>query len=250
MAFFDPNSGYVRSEQAVLAATTLARSRGAGGLEHRKVLGAEQIGNTWHIHTDHETVTAPRVIIASGTGAGVFCESLNTHLAIKPQVLTWFPILDPKAYAEHQQQIFLRYESDASFYGFPSADGWSIKVAGSVYLDETPSYDHPFEVLPEYLDTVVSYVEKYMPGLDPRPVRTATCADGYTADGTAMLGRVAGLDGVVSAVGLSGHGFKLAPAFGAIAAQLAVSDAPVPGAEFMNPNRFLQGGQRVSSLLI
>ncbi len=238
LAFFDPNSGYVRSEQAVLAAAERARIAGAEFLEHRRVLGMEQRGELWSVRTQHETVTAPRVIVATGTGAGEFCEGLGARLAVLPQVLAWFPIRDPRAYAEQTQQIFLRYENDASFYGFPSADGWTAKVAASVYLDEVAGYDHPFELHPSYLEPVISYVEKYLPGLEPRPVRTATCADGYTADGTALLGPVDGMDGVVSAVGLSGHGFKLAPAFGAIAAELAIDGTTGVDIDFMHPNRF------------
>lgn len=249
-AFFDPNSGYVRSEQAVLSASALARAAGTEFLEHRTVSSIEQKGENWQVTTDQETVSAPRVIVATGTGAGAWGESLGTHIALRPQVLTWFPIRDAAAYAATPQHIFTRYESDASFYGFPSADGWSVKVAASVYLDEVDSYDHPFEVHPHYLDTVIANVEKYMPGLEPRPVRTATCADGYTVDHTALLGKVNGLDGIVTAVGLSGHGFKLATAFGAIAAELAIDGASSTEIGFMDPNRFLAEGVALDRVVV
>jgi sarcosine oxidase len=203
------------------------------------VLAIEQRGEQWQVRTDRETVSAPRVILATGTGAGALCESLNTHLSVLPQVLAWFPIRDPKAYAEQAQQIFLRYESDTKFYGFPSADGWTAKVAASVYLDEVEAYDHPFELRPSYLEPVISSVEKYLPGLEPRPVRTALCADGYLDDHTALLGPVRGLDGIIAAVGLSGHGFKMAPALGTSAAEFAVEGTSRIDVSFMDPNRHL-----------
>lgn len=250
LAFYDPNSGYVRSEQAVLSAVSLARRAGAEFLEHRKVTGLDQHGENWQVTTDQEVVSAPRVILATGTGAGTLAKSLGTHIAIRPQVLTWFPIRDPQAYAATEQQIFTRYEADASFYGFPSADGWTAKVAASVYLDEVQQYDHPFEVHPEYLEQVIRQVGKYMPGLEPRPVRTATCADGYSLDNTALLGKVNGLDGLVTAVGLSGHGFKFATVFGAIASELAIDGASSTDVSFMDPNRFADSAQALTSLAI
>lgn len=238
IALFDPNSGYVRSEQAVLAAVLCARAAGATFLERRIVNGIERVGENWSVRTQSESVTAPRIIVATGTGAGPFCKSLGTHLSVLPQVLTWFPIRDPSAYRERRHRVFLRYEEGASFYGFPSSDGWSVKVAASLYLDEVPHYDHPIELHPHYVDAVTEYVRKYLPGLEPKPVRVAPCADGYISDNTALLGNVAGLEGVVSAVGLSGHGFKMAPALGSAAADLAINGETSLNIGFMSPNRF------------
>jgi sarcosine oxidase len=88
VALFDPEGGYVRSEQAVFSALQLAQRRGASFLGNRKVMALERHRDRWSVRTDQEEVRASRVLVATGTGAGRLCAALGTHLAVLPQVLT------------------------------------------------------------------------------------------------------------------------------------------------------------------
>lgn len=248
VALFDPEGGYVLSERAVFAAVQLAQRHGASFLGGRTVLGLEPHADGWSIRTDQEEVRARRVLVATGTGAGPVCEALGTHVAVLPQVLTWFPIADPGAGRPPVEQVFIRSSHDAQFYGFPSTDGWTVKVAASVYMDEVPSMARPLTWDPRHLDTIQSWVRTYLPDLVPHPVRTVLCADGYTVDWTGLLGGVPGLDGVVVAVGFSGHGFKMAPALGAVAAELAWDGTTATDVSFMNPGRFLDPGRTLTGV--
>ena len=178
---------------------------------------------------------------AGGTGAGPLCDALGTHLAVLPQVLTWFPVADRELLTRQPEQVFIRSSRAARFYGFPSADGWTVKVAASVYLDEVASMARPPSFDPRHLDTIQSWVAEFLPALVPRPVRAVVCADGYTADETGLLGAVPGLDGVVVAVGFSGHGFKMATSLGAVAADLIETGQTATPCDFLNPARFLAG---------
>ena len=76
------------------------------------------------------------------------------------------------------------------------------------------------------------------------------CADGYTDDDTGLLGTVPGMPGVVLAVGFSGHGFKMASALGAIAAELAVDGDSATDVSFMRPDRFVATGSNSTSLAL
>ena len=165
-----------------------------------------------------------------------------------PQILTWFPIGDHDLLARGEQQAFIRSSRDAQFYGFPSSDGWTMKVAASIYLDEVTSMARPITWDPGHLDTVQSWVSTYLPALVPRPVRTVLCADGYTIDDTGLLGFVPGMDGVVVAVGFSGHGFKMASSLGAVAADLITDGTTATDISFMNPARFLPGKDAIDML--
>jgi sarcosine oxidase len=241
VAVFDPEGGYVRSERAVFSAVQLAQRHGATFLEDRTITSLDRSGSSW-------LVRASRVLVASGTGAGSVCAALGTHLAVLPQVLTWFPIADPARYCSQEQQVFIRRTRDAQFYGFPSTDGWTAKVAASIYLNEVPSMARPLTWDPRHLDTVQSWVGTYLPDLVPRAVRTVVCADGYTVDDTGLLGGVPGMEGVVVAVGFSGHGFKMAPALGAVAADLIVAGTTGTDIGFMNPARFLPRSLSIAAL--
>jgi sarcosine oxidase len=91
-------------------------------------------------------------------------------------------------------------------------------------------------------------VGTFLPALVPRPVRTVLCADGYSVDETGLLGFVPGMDGVVVAVGFSGHGFKMASSLGAVAADLISDGTTATDVGFMDPARFLPPGQAVDGL--
>jgi sarcosine oxidase len=249
VALFDPAGGYVRSEQAVFSALTQAQKHSATFLGNRQVAALERDGGgQWLVRTDQEEVRAPRVLLSMGTGAGALCAALNTHLAVLPQVLTWFPIADYDLLRRTPEQVFIRSSRDGRYYGFPSTDGWTVKVAASVYLDEAESTARPLSWDPRHLDTVTDWVGKYLPALVPRPVRTVVCADGYTPDETGLLGFVPGMDGVVVATGFSGHGFKMASSLGAVAADLLADGATATDTGFLNPARFLPEGQTVECL--
>ena len=248
VALFDPEGGYVRSERAVFSAVHLAQRRGASFLGNRTAAALERRGDRWSVRTDQEEVRAARVLIATGTGAGPVCAGLGTHLAVLPQVLTWFPIADADRYRSQQHQVFIRSSRDAQFYGFPSTDGWTAKVAASIYLDEVASMARPLTWDPRHLDTVRSWVGTFLPDLVPEPVKMVVCADGYTADETGLLGHIPGMDGVVVAVGFSGHGFKMATSLGAVAADLIVEGTSTTDVSFMDPMRFSEPQRTVAAL--
>jgi sarcosine oxidase len=248
VALFDPEGGFVRSERAVFSAVSQAQQLGATFLGGRRVLALDRPGDQWVVRTDQEEVRAPRVLVATGTGAGPVCAALGTHLAVLPQVLTWFPIADHDLVGRGGRQVFIRRSQDAQFYGFPSSDGWTMKVAASIYLDEVASMARPISWDPRHLDTVESWVGRYLPALVPRAVRTTVCADGYTVDEDGLLGFVPGLDGVVVAVGFSGHGFKMATSLGAVAADLIADGTTATDVSFLDPGRFLPAGQAVEEL--
>ena len=123
-----------------------------------------------------------------------------------------------------------------------------MKVAASIYLDEVASMARPIAWDPRHLDTVQAWVRTYLPALVPRPVRAVVCADGYTVDETGLLGSVPGMDGVVVAVGFSGHGFKMASSLGAVAADLVAEGTTATDVSFLDPARFLPVGETISEL--
>jgi sarcosine oxidase len=216
----------------------------------------EPYGDRYIVRTDQEEIIASRVIISQGNGAGAVCKELGVHLSVRPQILTWFPAADPAAFCREDMPVFLRRAEEdgrsdnAQFYGFPSADGWTVKVVASIFLDEVESMEKPPTWDPQHLDTIRAWVREFIPGLTPDPVRVATCADGHLPDMTALFGTVPGMEGVVVAAGFSGHGFKMASALGDIAADLVLDGTTATDVSFMNPARFLGPDTRLTSLTL
>ena len=84
------------------------------------------------------------------------------------------------------------------------------------------------------------FAQEALPGVFPTPVRVGTFSDGYTPDGHALLGRLGPESRVVLAVGFSGHGFKMAPAFGEMLAGIVEGESR-PDFDFLRPDRFSIG---------
>ncbi|MGW9415632.1 N-methyl-L-tryptophan oxidase [Arthrobacter cupressi] len=256
VTIFDPEGGYLKSEKAVTAALAEAKRLGATFLGNRKAQSVEKYGDRYIVRTDQEEIIASRVVVSQGNGAGAVCKELGVHLAIRPQVLTWFPAVDPSSFLREDMPVFVRRAEEegrsdkAQFYGFPSADGWTMKVVGSVYMDDVQSMEKPPTWAPEFLEPIRAWVREFIPGLIPDPVRVATCADGHLPDQTALFGRVPGMEGVIVAAGFSGHGFKMASAMGAIAADLLLEGTTATDVSFMNPARFLGPDTRLTSLAL
>ncbi|HWU45639.1 MAG TPA: N-methyl-L-tryptophan oxidase [Humibacter sp.] len=256
VTIYDPEGGYLNSERAVTAALVEAARLGAEFLGNRKAHSIEKYGDRYLVRTDREELIASRVIISQGNGAGAVCKELGVHLSVLPQILTWFPCVDPAAFCRQDLPVFLRRVEEegrsdkAEFYGFPSADGWTAKVVGSMYLDEVESMERPPSWDPRLLDRIRTWVGEFIPGLIPDPVRVAVCADGHLPDATGLLGTVPGMEGVVVAAGFSGHGFKMASALGAIAADLVLEGTTATDVGFMDPTRFLGPDARLTSLAL
>ena len=253
---FDPGGGYLNPEKAVTAALLEATRLGAEFLGNRKAHSVETFGDRYIVRTDQEEIIASRVVISLGNGAGAVCKELGAHLSVLPQVLTWFPLVDRSVFQREDVPVFLRRAEEdgrpdqARFYGFPSADGWTVKVVGSIFMDEVESMEKPLTWEPKFLDPIRAWVREFIPGLLPEPVRVATCADGDLPDGTGLFDAVPGMEGVVVAAGFSGHGFKMASAFGAIAADLLLEGTTATDISFMDPARFLGPGSTLKSLAL
>jgi sarcosine oxidase len=211
VTILDPEGGYLKSEKAVTAALAEATRLGAQFLGNRKAQSVEEHGDRYIVRTDQEEIIASRVIISQGNGAGAVCKELGVHLSVLPQILTWFPAVDPAAFCREDMPVFLRRAEEdgrpvkAQFYGFPSADGWTVKVVASIFLGEVESMEKPPTWDPQHLDTIRAWVQEFIPGLVPEPLRVAVCADGHLPDATALFGVVPGMDRVVVAAGFSGR---------------------------------------------
>jgi sarcosine oxidase len=110
--------------------------------------------------------------------------------------------------------------SDRAFFGVPTLDGGSVKVATLAEERDTSPDAVDRAVSEQEADRIAESVARYLPGLHPYPHRTAVQMDGFTADTHPVVGAVPGVDGVWVLTGFSGHGFKMAPAMGRIAADL------------------------------
>ncbi|WP_033329872.1 FAD-dependent oxidoreductase, partial [Streptomyces yerevanensis] len=89
-------------------------------------------------------------------------------------------------------------------------------------------------VQPEELQIYADLIGRYLPDLHPDPTRLSVYMEGYTESSRPLVGPLPGAENVILLAGFSGHGFKLSPAFGDIATDLALDGASPQPIDFLS----------------
>ncbi|MEJ3654046.1 N-methyl-L-tryptophan oxidase [Actinomycetes bacterium KLBMP 9759] len=238
VAVLDTQAGFLRCEPAVLAATALAEQRGAAVLRYTDVDTVLDNGDHIEIRAKDAAWRVREAVVCAGSWTDRLLPTGWDRLLQPRRVrLSWFAARDPAMYTPDRFPIFIRQTGRRHFYGAPSIDGISIKVAG---LMTSHAVDDPDRIerrhSQEELVAESAVVRDLLPGLHPDPVRTDAFTDMFTADGTPLVGRIAAGSRLRIASGFSGHGFKYAPALAAVVAESVASGTDTPLA-FMSPIR-------------
>ncbi|GAV97286.1 glycine/D-amino acid oxidase [Corynebacterium glutamicum] len=220
----DLQGGALRPELAVFSAIEAAQANGAQVRDHQKITSIEDKGDHVVIQAGEETTIVDRVIVTTGSWTSELVPSIAPLLEVRRLVLTWFLPNNPVDFQPENLPCFIRDRDGFHVFGAPCVDGYSIKIAG---LDEwgVPLSAHvEDEDLRLDRDAVSEFGRKtheLFPGVNPEPNRFSVHYDTYTADKSPIIDAV---DNVIVLTGGSGHAFKLSPAYGELAAQLAVGN--------------------------
>jgi sarcosine oxidase len=236
---FDPLGGMLRPEPSVVAAVRLAQAAGAQVRDNTAVLDVKEDGDRAVVVTEQGQDTFDRVIVCPGPWANRLELLRPFQLAPKQFVATWFPKRDPHAFDPTRTPVTLRVGTP-SFSCFPSVDGISVKVItrGPAFTDLNDPDDLPRSVGRDIVEHAAAAVRSVLPGLADTPTRIATYSDIYSPDEHALLGPLHPDSPITVAAAFSGHGFKLSPMFGEIAAELAVDGHTDRNISFLSPSRF------------
>jgi glycine/D-amino acid oxidase-like deaminating enzyme len=240
-AFVDLEGGVVEAEKAIGAFVGAAERAGAPLYTGTKVAAIVPDASGVEIRTDRGTIRAEKVIVAVGAWTGELLAALKPCLSIERRVLHWFS--DPAgacALSAGFKPFIVEAGDGVEFYGFPSIDGLGVKagehdmrvgsasrVAAAGALDRHVGADE--------IARVGRMVRRFLPGLEG-PRSSVVCMYPMSRDGNFILDRLD--ERVIVAAGLSGHGFKFAPALGEALAALALDRAPPVDVSFLSLKRF------------
>jgi sarcosine oxidase len=237
-AVLDHWAGVLRPEFAVLAAAQAAQARGARVVSGCRVTAVEPGSEGVRVHTSDRSYTVEQAVVTAGPWTARFAPGLARHITPKRLVMTWYPARDVAAYTPESFPIFIRDSGDVHIFGIPTLDGGSVKVAPHTdYGALADADDLDRNVTAAELEPINAAVARLMPGLDPTPVRVSAYMDAYTSDGHAVVGRMPGVENVWVLGAFSGHGFKMAPAFGQVAAELVADGKTGLPIEHLDPTR-------------
>jgi sarcosine oxidase len=219
---FQGDGGVLRAEGAVRAQARLAIAAGAVLRESTTVRSLEPGRDGVAVTTtEGERHDAPVAIVAAGPWAAPLLATIGIHLQLTPsrEQVSYFELPEaaslPTVIDWNDDRIEVPYaEPD------PAAHG-SVKVgfhrSGPIVSpDATGAPDPSLHARAE------AFAARRYPGARPTG-RTDTCFYTTTPDEDFVLGRTGP---VVVASPCSGHGFKFAPLFGEVLADLAIGDEP------------------------
>ncbi|HLR84327.1 MAG TPA: N-methyl-L-tryptophan oxidase [Nocardioidaceae bacterium] len=240
-AILDHAAGLLRPEFAVAAAAYRARTLGAELRSHERVLDVDATPGAVVVRTDKREYTAEQAIVTTGPWTYEYAPSLAPHIGPRRLIMTWYQADDVSRWRPDVCPVFIRDSEDAHIFGIPTLDGGSVKVAPhtddlDAAFDDADTLDRNVAV--DDLRHINDAVARHLHGLTPEPVRVSAYMDGYTSDRHGIVGRAPDADNVWLLGAFSGHGFKMAPAFGQIATDLVTSGATSLPVAHLDPARF------------
>ena len=238
VAVFEPEAGYLEVELCVRAHIDQAIAQGAVLQTGETVLGWTDEGGSVHVRTNKGDYRAAKLVITAGAWASAVLGDLAIPLEVLRKPLLWCPVTTNVYEAAGGAPTFYYEMPAGSFYGFPSLDDQSLKLAehsGGKTVADPLTVDR--ELRPSDVESIGRFLNAALPGVSRAPVRHAVCMYTVTPDRHFIVDWHPRCDNVVIGAGFSGHGFKFTGVLGAALADLALdghTDLPI---EFLSLNR-------------
>jgi sarcosine oxidase len=168
---------------------------------------------------------ARRVVLTADAWTNELLAHLGTSLplTVTREQVTYFAPADPTAFGPDRLPVWI-WMDDPSFYGFPTyaegGNGALVKAGQDCGGAVTTGDERSFDPDPDALGLLSSFAGQLLPGLGA-PARTVTCLYTLTPDRDFVAGPLPAYPSVLVGLG-AGHGFKFAPTFGRVLADLAL----------------------------
>ena len=228
--YFEYETGYLRPEFCIQAQLHLAKRHGAKLQTNEKVLSIHPDRfNRVMVKTDRAAYGADKLIIAAGSWVTQFLDlSYAQYFRVYRQVMFWFKIQNDlqNQFLPGKFPIFIwvfEIGGETVFYGFPSLDGKTIKIASEQYANVTTPERVDREITEEEKNTMYeNYVLSRLPGITNACDQAASCLYTTTPDFNFVIDFYPGQPQVIIASPCSGHGFKHSAAVGEVLAELVL----------------------------
>ncbi|WP_137388564.1 N-methyl-L-tryptophan oxidase [Rhodoligotrophos defluvii] len=225
-ALLQPDAGVLHADRCLHALAAAARRAGVNLREHEEVLSIKPLANGVELQTPQAAYGADRLVIAAGAATDKLLQPLGCTLPIsasKEQVVFFRPH-DPALHGPDRLPVFIFHLGGRRLAsGFPllREDGLKLMIE-----NKRPALDGDNAIDRALLERLKAEVRRILPGLDAQAARAETCRYTLTPDEDFILDRHPAYPHVVIASPCSGHGFKFAPLFGEVLADLAMDGTP------------------------
>jgi sarcosine oxidase len=216
---FQPGSGVVRPDATRLFLHAMAREAGARLLHGTRVEEVDMSGAGVRVRTAEGWIEADSLVVSAGSWlAGLFPE-LNLRLTPERRVTAWHRPLMPEKLIDGRMPIFC-LDADGGWYGMPTPDG-RLKMGHDKHLRQPIEPDGE-RVAPGAEDAALlePCVRRYLKGFEVEAMEMKACVYTIAEDHHFVIDRHPQHANVPLFSCCSGHGFKYAPVYGEIAADL------------------------------
>lgn len=233
----EPAGGFLRVEDCVRAHVEAATQAGAELVTGASVTGWSRDRSNLRVTTNRAEYLARKLVICGGAWAGKLLADLHLPLTVERKVQLWFDLAD--ATAARELPVFAYDFGDRFFYGFPSLDGRSMKMAEHVAatsVSDPSTIDR--NVHDEDTAPVQRFAQQHVRCAGTNVVEHSVCMYTMTPDRHFIIDRHPTDENITFAAGFSGHGFKFAPIVGAVLADLALDGRTSAPVDFLSARRF------------
>lgn len=242
LALYQPEGGFVMSERAIVAHVSLAMGMGADVRARCAVTGWEPEGGGVRVHTERESFTADRLVVAAGAWAGRLLPELRDVAVPERQVLIWSRPLRPECFRPGIFPVFNMEAPEERFYGFPEYGIPGFKLGKYHHRGEVTDPDAvDRDIHPEDEEVLREAIRRYFPDADGATLSMKTCMFTNTPDEHFILDRHPRYPQVAVAAGFSGHGYKFCSVVGEIMADLVMDRTPPFDLSLFRMDRFVGG---------
>jgi sarcosine oxidase len=229
-AYFEYETGFLRPELCIETQLDLARKYGAAVQTDEFVVSIESDGSSAvTVKTSRGAYFAEKVVIAAGSWIARFLPPSYAQLfKVYRQVMYWFDIREDcgSTFAPPGFPIFIWIfgkGGEFGFYGFPSLDGTTIKIAAEQFTAPTdPDHVQRGVSREEEQAMYEDYVEGRLPSISDRCAAAASCFYTVSPDSNFVIDVHPDNDRIIIASPCSGHGFKHSAALGEALAQQVI----------------------------
>lgn len=240
VGLFEPTAGWVAPEKSVAAACYVAMRSGAELHGFESVTKWEVNSNGVDVVTPRGTYQADQVIVCGGAWMSELLDELGTELWISRQVVGWVWPQKPEEFTDRSLPVWSLRRSDGTrLYGFPMGiEQPGLKVANHDRSVHGARDELCREPVAADEATFRSALAALLPAASGPLLSLQVCFYTNSLDLHALVGRHPTNNRVLVSGGCSGHGFKLAPVFGSILADLATRNKTDLPCEFLRADRF------------
>jgi sarcosine oxidase len=232
--YLEPGAGFLFPEKCIRAQLSVAGAKSAQIRVGEIVTNIVADASGVVVDTSRSRYSAAKVVLTPGPWmvdwARTICGLDEADFAVYRQTLYWFGLeqVQPR-YSPEQMPIFIwsSGQVEKGFYGFPSLDGLSVKVATEQFTSLSDAEEGQVAVTPAQAQGFYDgYVRVSLRGLSSQCLRAATCLYTVVPDHRFVIDHGVDSERVWFASACSGHGFKHSAAVGEALAQIAMGEAP------------------------